>query len=370
MVRVLQLDSLDALDDYRLVWRNLLGQTRGATFFQSLDWLEPYWRHHQATQQPRVLLVEGNEGWLGILPLNLRLDPTNLGTYRVLAYPHHDWGTFFGPIGPHPTATLLSSLSHLKRGRQDWDLIDLRWIDRTGIDASRTAMAFETLSMPAVELEGQPAATVTIDGDWPGYWQARDTHFRKNVERSRRRLEAQGCLNYVRYRPGGFSVGETDPRWDLYDVCQRLAGASWQGSSKTGTTLSHVSVQDYLREAHTSAVWAGAADINLLYLGDQPAAFAYCYQYEGNVFGLRMGFDPHVSREGSGSVLLELMLEDSFRRGDRHFDLGTGYLSVKRHWHTALVPTYHYTHFASGQVRAQALRIGRWARRQLRHFAG
>ena len=47
------------------------------------------------------------------------------------------------------------------------------------------------------------------------------------------------------------------------------------------------------------------------------------------------------------------MLEDSFRRGDELFDLGAGYLDIKRHWLTALETPYTYTHFAPGVPRAR-----------------
>ncbi len=34
-----------------------------------------------------------------------------------------DWGSFYGPIGPHPTATLIAGLGHVRRTEVDWDLI-------------------------------------------------------------------------------------------------------------------------------------------------------------------------------------------------------------------------------------------------------
>ena len=368
MVQVLEINSVEELASYRLVWRKLLGQTRRASFFQSLDWLEPYLSHYGSEQKLRVLLVSGSQGHLGILPLVVHRQPTRLGTVRVLTYPLDCWGSFYGPIGPYPAATLLAGLAHLERGSRDWDLLELRWVNRDAVDFGRTSHALAALEMSAAEVPSPAAAMVEMDGDWPAYWKSRDTRFRKNVDRSRRKLAERGRIEYLRYRPAGVARDDALPRWDLYDTCQRLAAASWQGSSRSGNTLSHASVCDYLRDAHVAAVDAGAADINLLYVDARPAAFAYCYHFQGQVSGLRMGYDSSAAQEGAGSVLTAYMLEDSFRRGDRLFDLGVDYLGVKRHWLTALETPYTYTHFAP-VPRGQVLRAGRWMRRRWQGMA-
>ena len=55
MFRVEEINSIDQLAGLRLNWQWLLGQTRGATFFQSLDWLEVYWKHFGKGQRLRAL---------------------------------------------------------------------------------------------------------------------------------------------------------------------------------------------------------------------------------------------------------------------------------------------------------------------------
>jgi CelD/BcsL family acetyltransferase involved in cellulose biosynthesis len=180
------------------------------------------------------------------------------------------------------------------------------------------------------------------------------------VERCERRLAEHGPVEYLRYRPEGKSCGDGDPRWDLYDACATLARQSWQGSATDGTTLSHESVRAYLRDAHQTAAAAGGLDLNLLLVDGRPAAFAYNYHYRGHVYGLRAGFDSQVATEGSGTVLLRRIIEESCRRGDHLFDLGPGSLNAKRHWHTRLQTCYHYPHYAPANVKAQALRMKRW----------
>ena len=135
---------------------------------------------------------------------------------------------------------------------------------------------------------------------------------------------------------------------------------SWQGESTDGTTLSHESVRSYLRDAHASAAAAGGVDLNLLRIDGRAVAFAYNYHFAGQVYGLRAGFDPAVGRSGSGTVLMRLMVEDSFCRGDERIDLGPDPLKYKRRWATRIQTSYHYPHYAADGLKAQALRAKRW----------
>ncbi|HEX4150565.1 MAG TPA: GNAT family N-acetyltransferase, partial [Pirellulales bacterium] len=329
MVDVLEINDPLELADYRLAWTHLLGLTRGANFFQSLDWLQTYWQHFGAGQRLRVLVVTGSEDTIGILPLVVREERTKLGPVRVLTYPLHDWGTFYGPLGPHPTATLLAGLAHIRRTARDWDVVDLRWVHRHGADAGRTSHAMQSLGMGAYEQRWTEASIVDLRSGWDAYWAGRESRWRNNVRRAEKKLAAHGPIQYLRYRPAGAAGGESDERWDLYDQCESLAMASWQGSSSSGTTLSHDAVRAYLRDAHAAAVHAGGADLNLLLVGGEPAAFAYNYHYRGHVFGLRLGYDSGVAQEGAGHVLMARMLADSADRGDHTFDLGPGSLAAK-----------------------------------------
>ncbi|MGH7138193.1 MAG: GNAT family N-acetyltransferase, partial [Pirellulales bacterium] len=208
---------------------------------------------------------------------------------------------------------------------------------------------------PTEEADEQ-APCVSLRGSWRDYWAGRDGHWRNNVLRSERRLAEQGEVTHLRYRPAGIAYGDSDPRWDLFDTCLDIARQSWQAGVKTGTTLSHASVEPYLRDAHEAATRSGGLDLNLLLVGGQPAAFAYNYHYAGHLYGLRMGYNPAVTRDGSGTVLLRRILEDSFARGDHTFDLGPSSLACKKPWQTSVETSYRYTYFAPG-ARAQALRV-------------
>jgi CelD/BcsL family acetyltransferase involved in cellulose biosynthesis len=354
MLRVLEINDLETLSVYRRLWQRFLEQTRGASFFQSFEWLEAYWRHFGARQRLRVLLVYSGDEMLGILPLVVRRETTRVGRVPVLTYPLHDWGTFYGPIGPNPAAVLAAGLQHIARTPRDWEMLDLRWIDQERIDHGRTEAALLWAGMPSTASVWTQSAQVEIQEDWSAYWADRKPKHRENVRRAERQLARLGQVEFERYRPAG--AGQADPRWDVYNECEALAARSWQGQSSSGTTLSHPEVREFLRDAHAAAVDLGAVDLCLLRIDGSPVAFAYNYAYQGHVYGLRMGYDPAIEREGAGAVVLARALEDSFARGDQLYDLGPGALEIKRHWTTRLANSRRQTYYRP-TPRAQGLRL-------------
>jgi CelD/BcsL family acetyltransferase involved in cellulose biosynthesis len=208
-------------------------------------------------------------------------------------------------------------------------------------------------------------ALVDMRGTWDEYFAGRNGKFRNNVRRQQRKVAQLGNAVYLRCRPLGEAAGDGDPRLHLYDACVDLARRSWQGSSTSGTTLSHASVAGFLREVHVLAARAGAVDMNLLELDGRPVAFAYNYCWQGRVFGLRAGYDPAAADAGVGTVLFAQMLRDSFERGDERLDLGTGYLEGKRHWLTRVADCCRVTHYPISEPRVQLLRVKHWLDRTL-----
>ena len=345
---------------YRLAWQSLLLKTRDATFFQSLDWLETFWRHFGEDNQLRVLVVSSCGETIGIVPLVVVTEPTRVGPVRFLTYPLHDWGSFYGPIGPNPTACLMAAMRYLRETPCDWDVLDLRWIDVERSDRGRTERSMSQVGFRPQKQPWMRGSVVDLPETWDAYWKARPRRWRENVRRCQRRLADQGKVEYVRYRPEGIAYDDADLRWDLFDACIAIAKKSWQSESVTGNTLCSAEFESFLRDVHEVAVRSGAVDVNLVLVDGCPVAFAYNYHMNGRVFGLRKGYDPDFHAGSPGVVLDHLMLEDGHSRGDVHYDLGVGAIEAKRYWITSEATSYRMTHFRSNVARAQALRLKRW----------
>jgi CelD/BcsL family acetyltransferase involved in cellulose biosynthesis len=356
MYDIHEINSIDQLDPLHSQWRRLLSVTERAGFFHTLPWLQVYWKHFGAQQKLRLLVVTRNGNVLGILPWVVRTERRRVGQVRVLTWPLDDWGSFYGPLGDDPATLLTVGLRHINQTTKDWDLIDLRWMNGRGELASQTHEALNAAGITSYRRVRDQTALVDTRGTWDDYLAGKTSKWRNNLRRWRRKLAEWGEVSFERYRPAGAAAGSGDPRWDLLDECMDVARRSWQATSANGTTISTGNIRDFIHDAHAVAAEHGHLDLNLLRLDGRAVAFAYNYFFHGSVYGLRIGFDADLSRDGVGNLVCCNALEDSFRRDDHTFDMGPGSLDYKKAICTEIIDLVQFTHFRPAGVRAQAMR--------------
>ncbi len=363
MVEVVEINDIEELSQYRLLWNSLFAATPNASFFLTYDWLEANWRHFGQDQKLRVLIPYAAGQPLGILPLCVRREKYRLSTVRVLTYPLDNWGTWYGPIGPNPAATMMAAMQHLRTTPRDWDMIELRWVAADSSAGGKTARALRMAGMLSEKAEYQWTSIVEFPKTWDEFLAGKSHSMRRQFRRTIRDLVESGRAEYIRHRPAPAAEGDGDPRWDLYEKCEAVAHASWQSEVTHGNTLTHDRVRGFFRDAHAAASRLGMADINLLMVDGRPAAFLYGYHYNGNVAALRTGFDASIS--GLGSALMLKSIEDSCHRGDRSIDFGPGEREHKRRLRTRTESTYRLTYTPIHSWRSQAVRLTRWAKSRM-----
>lgn len=365
VIEVQEICDLDELAGCRLLWNSWLPNTPRATYFNTLDWLDVYWRHFGRGQQLRVLLVRSSGVPIGILPLCVRTERHAFGTVRVLTYPLDGWGTWYGPLGTDPAVTTLAAMQYIRRAHRDWDLIDLPWTAPPSRDSGRVGRSMRIVGLLSSQVAYQTTSLVDFTAGWHGYLHSKSSKARHEIRRALRRVFDNREIEFIRHRPAPAREGDGDPRWDLFGMCQQVALASWQANSPTGTTLTHERVRHFLRDAHVVAARNGMLDMNLLLVGGRPAAFAYNYHYEGRLTGLRVGYDATLGQAGLGTALLLRSLEDSCERGDISLDLGPGDTTFKCRLRSVAEPIYRMTYLPLASWRSQALRLSRWAHDRL-----
>jgi CelD/BcsL family acetyltransferase involved in cellulose biosynthesis len=362
MADVIEINDIEELSQYRLAWNSLLPETPGASFFHTIDWLETYWRHFGHDQKLRVLVVRASGSPVGIVPLCVRKEKYRLGTLRVLTYPLDNWGTWFGPISPYPAMTMLAAMQYIRRAKRDWDMLELRWTGPETTDRGRSARAMRAANLLTEKREYQVTSIIDLPKNWDEFVAGKSSTLRRQFRRTLRQIYEERGGEFVRHRPAPAREGDGDPRWDLYEMCEAAAQASWQGSVTSGNTITHERVRDYCRDAHEAASRLGMVDLNILKLDDRPAAFLYNYHYQGRITALRTGFDPSAGHDGVGSALVLKSIEDSIARGDELIDFGPGEREHKRRLRSRTETSYRLTYVPFGSFRSQAVRLGRWAK--------
>lgn len=360
MLEIEEINDFETLARRKVEWRSLLHRTAGATFFHTFDWLEVFWPHYGADRKLRALLASRDGKLVGILPLVVQRERRKVGPVRILTYPLNDWGSFYSPIGPEPGETLVAGLAHVFRTSRDWDLVELRWLMRGSPLAECSERALRQRGFQAYERQRDKTSLIHLPEKWDDYFTSLSKNFREKHRRNQRRLSAEGEVTYFSYRPRGEAYGESDPRWDLYETCEQIAEKSWQGASQDGTTLSHDAVRPFLREVHAAAAKVGGLDMHLLYLSGRPLAFAYNYHWRGSVFGLRVGYDAELSKNGVGNHMTLHAVRHAIERGDKLYDMGPGSLECKETFANEVVDIIQFTHYYPLAARTQALRLNHY----------
>ena len=186
MPHVIEINNIEHLEAYRPHWRDLLERTPCANFFQTLEWLEVYWRHYGEQQQLRVLMEIEDGKLVGIVPLTLKSERSRAGRIRFLTYPMDSWGSFYGPIGLNPQRTLTAAFNYLRQRRRDWDVLELRWAGDFGTTVEMTESALADAGMGAYRTEPEVSSVIELGGTWDEYLASRDAKFRENSRRQER----------------------------------------------------------------------------------------------------------------------------------------------------------------------------------------
>ncbi len=359
MTRVEEINCLADLIPYRLRWRRLWGETRGASFITSFDWLEARCRRLERDRRLRVLIIAHGREPLGILPLEMKDRYCAWGTVRVLSYPLDAGLSGYGPIGPNPTATLLAGLRHIQYSPHDWDVLELHGV-QAATDRGRTEHALRQTGFRPMRSVDATAASIELRAHVSA--SGIDGAIRSASSTATVQMDggALGSVQYLRYRPRGLAFDDADPRWDLLAACEEVDRKLQALPVTVGRPPEALaSPNTYRRDLHELAVTAGAADMHLLFSAGRPIAYVYGYFGQGWTAVAATGVAADAAPLGAGQVLVAKMCESCCRAGDQGYHLGVAGGLVPRNGTTRIHPIENYTHFAGG-TRTQLLRLQGW----------
>lgn len=158
-------------------------------------------------------------------------------------------------------------------------------------------------------------------------------HFRSNLRRRRKKLEAMGSLTLQR------CVGGSALEAILEEGFQ-IERSSWKGSARTAIACSPVLRAFYSEWARSNAL-SGELCLYFLRLGERAIAFHFGIASGQTYYLPKVGFDETLGECSPGQVLMDFVVRDLIQRGLTRFDFLGPSMVWKRDW-TQLSRPHHW----------------------------
>ena len=324
MWRVEEHGCATALDSLVDEWRRLEVSCRGATPFQSSEWLIPWWRCF-AHDDLRVITVRRHDTLCAVLPLVLESKPegkrvTLLGTGNT---DHLDILADDRWRGAATVIALGAVVSSLEPGD---------WCEFEQLPAWSPLLAAPAPSgwrWDSEQCDVCPVLRVSpADGD--------PLPARRSAEarRARGRLGRRGCwtIELVRH----------ETLDDALSALFELHQARWHARSDPGV-LGGSAVRRFLRGVARGFLERGMLRVHALRLDDRIVGVNLGFQRAGRRFFYIGGFDPTLKSLSIGTVLLEHAIREALDEGVTEIDFLRGSESYKYQWGACDQPSYRRT---------------------------
>jgi CelD/BcsL family acetyltransferase involved in cellulose biosynthesis len=204
-----------------------------------------------------------------------------------------------------------------------WDMLRITDVPAGG-NAWHLYRAAEAAGFPVGRWESQCSPYLELPSSYEKLLAGMNAHFRSNLRRHRRRLEAMGTITVERVT-GGAQLQ------DCLEACFAIEQKSWKGLEGTAI-LQHVNTRGFYTQLAHAAASHNYLSLFLLKLNGQAVAFHYGFTYGGNYYMPKIGYDQACEAGSPGLVLLEEILKDCIGRGLKRCDFLGMDMPWKKDW--------------------------------------
>jgi CelD/BcsL family acetyltransferase involved in cellulose biosynthesis len=323
------LEILEALESIEAIvpeWYSLVERDPLSTPFQSPDWLLPWWKTWGGGLL-RVLSVRHEERLVGLAPLYIHRWPDErLRRISWIGSGISDHLDLVSEPGFKETA-VRAVLSYLQENQADWDIADLQELG----EQSPLLNSHHSCSLNAKAFPSEPCPVCSLPGSMD--------LLRAQLSQSRRRSLVQASKNFKARGELSLKIAsEIDLPSDL-DHLFRFHEACWRRKRLPGV-LGDPSLFAFHLGAAAAFQKNGCLRLYSLQLNGETIASLYAMTKGTRVYAYISGFDPQFEKFSPGSLLLNLVLEDSIRHGFSEFDFLRGAEAYKYAWGAVDRPNY------------------------------
>jgi CelD/BcsL family acetyltransferase involved in cellulose biosynthesis len=204
-----------------------------------------------------------------------------------------------------------------------WDMLRITDVPEGG-NAWHLYRAAQAAGFPVGAWESQRSPYLELPFSYEALLAGMNSHFRSNLRRHRRRLDAMGTVTIERV------TGGTDLRERLAE-CFAVEQKSWKGLEGTAI-LQDANTHSFYTQLALTASSRNYLSLFLLRLNGQPIAFHYGLAYGVTYYMPKVGYDEAFVAGSPGLVLLEEIIKDCIGRGLKRCDFLGMDMPWKRDW--------------------------------------
>lgn len=344
-LRCAWVDDFDEFVALAPEWDALESRAHPGHPFMSHDWLRTWWEQFGRGVGLRVLVARTDGTLVGAAPMMLvtrRMYWVRVRVLEAMAGDHSPRFEFLAARDAHGVHAAL--WASIRACGSEWDIINLRQLP----DGSATLAAVRACALQAGLRAGcwpgEVSPFVRFAGAWNRYFDSLGYNHRRNVGKSRRRLERRGALA-LEVVDGGAALAE-----QVADG-MRIEASAWKAAAGTAM-LSDPRSRRFYEELARRFAARGQLRLYFLRCGGRRIAFSYALVADGIIYVLKAGYDPRDARYSPYHVLCALVLEHGFRSGMRGYDFLGGAERWKREW-THCARPHHWLFVFSPRLPAQ-----------------
>lgn len=323
LMKVVELDRFDRVQDYGVCWNDLLGMSRDNHIFQTREWLETWWTHFGENRELLLLAVEDKNEILALAPLmksTYKLFGVKLRMIEFIGTPASDYQSLILAAESQICARMI--LDYIKH--KSWDCIELKNIPESS-ETAKELQADPGNSLSLKEREMDVCSFIILPNTFEEYFQKLHRKRRQTFRRDERNLKSKHEVEYASFGNMGLTLEKAmETFFNLHQLRWESRGSQGLFADKKSRDF-HMDIARRFRDK-------GWLRLEFLNIDDEPVSTDYCFEYGLKMYGYLNGFDPRYSDYGVGNVSLLHCIENSIKRGLREFDMLRGDHSYKESW--------------------------------------
>ncbi len=306
------------LERYRAEWSELVEQAGGNLFASDLyviPFLDSIWRDRPM----RFLFVREGNRLVGLVPFLKRRAGPVLCKGEASIVPAES-GLPAGMLHRGDAAAVLdAAFDHLgsRRGRlaAAFRHADLGSPEPAAIEAAALRHGLIVARRPV-----PPSCVVRLDGSWDAYLCSRSRHFRSELKRKLKKLEAAGAVRRV-------TASSPDEVEAVLPDVMKIEERSWKHAQRS-SLVADAKEWDRLRRLALLGAERGAARLHLIYVNEAPVGHVSCLVHRRTLYALKTSFDEAFRAHSPGAALFEQALRHAFEERLEAFE----FLGIESRW--------------------------------------